>query len=179
MTKPSNARSLLSATDSLIALALAVGAVVWANQQRMPQGGLGEFLEIPDYFVERLVFNRFRCALAAMHGGARSLSAVMPSCSVPRLASAAGVGIMTVLLGLYLEARRAEGPVVQILVAFFIAAFCLSKWLASSFPTTLLGDDRVIPSKSLSWVADGGRPRPGGNLRTQHHRRQDPPRLRR
>ena len=45
MTKPSNVCSLLSATDSLIALALAVGAVIWVDQQRMPQGGLSEFLE--------------------------------------------------------------------------------------------------------------------------------------
>ncbi len=44
MSQQTNARPLVGATDSLIAMMIAVGAVVWANQQRMPLGGVGEFL---------------------------------------------------------------------------------------------------------------------------------------
>ena len=44
MSQQTNARPLVGATDSLIAVMIAVAAVVWANQQRMPLGGLGEFL---------------------------------------------------------------------------------------------------------------------------------------
>ncbi len=46
MSRQPNTSSSTGAIDSLFALGLAVGAVVWANQQRMPQGGLGEFLSI-------------------------------------------------------------------------------------------------------------------------------------
>jgi hypothetical protein len=83
MTKPSNARSLLSATDSLIALALAVGAVIWANQQRMPQGGLSEFLEMRITALNA----SFAIVFAVLWRQCmRSASiVVLPSCSVPRL----------------------------------------------------------------------------------------------
>src|ERR1700722_16451197 len=122
MTKPSNARSLLSATDSLIALALAVGAVIWANQQRMPQGGLSEFLEMritalnaSFAIVFAVIWRQCMEALGLYRRFAELLR--------PTLMTAAGVGIMTALLGLYLQARHARGPVAQILVGFFIAAF--------------------------------------------------------
>ena len=65
-----------SATDSLIALVLAVGAAVWANQQRMPQGGLKNSLEMRVTALNASFRNSLRCALAAMHGGTRSLSAI-------------------------------------------------------------------------------------------------------
>jgi hypothetical protein len=41
MSQQTNADS--RATDSPMALAAAAGAAVWADQQRMPVGGLGEF----------------------------------------------------------------------------------------------------------------------------------------
>jgi hypothetical protein len=41
MSQQTNARPLVGATDSLIALTIVVAAVVWAIQQRMPVGGLG------------------------------------------------------------------------------------------------------------------------------------------
>jgi exopolysaccharide biosynthesis polyprenyl glycosylphosphotransferase len=122
MTKPSNARSLLSATDSLIALALAVGAVIWANQQRMPQGGLSEFLEMritalnaSFAIVFAVIWRQCMEALGLYRRFAELLR--------PTLTTTAGVGIMTALLALYLVARRAEGPIARTLVAFFVAAF--------------------------------------------------------
>jgi hypothetical protein len=46
MSPQPNTASLTGAIDSPIALVLAMGVVFWANQQRMPQGALSEFLKI-------------------------------------------------------------------------------------------------------------------------------------
>jgi exopolysaccharide biosynthesis polyprenyl glycosylphosphotransferase len=120
MPRESNASSLLRATDSLIALVLVVGAVVWANQQRMPEGGLTEFLELrvtllnaSFSIVFAVLWQQCMQALGLYH----RFDALLR----PTLLTAAGVSIMTALLAVYLEARRAQGPVPRILVAFFIA----------------------------------------------------------
>jgi hypothetical protein len=45
MSQQTKADPLVGATDSLIALTLATGAVVCADQQRMPLRGISEFLK--------------------------------------------------------------------------------------------------------------------------------------
>jgi exopolysaccharide biosynthesis polyprenyl glycosylphosphotransferase len=122
MLRQSSGRSLLSAIESLIALALVVGAVVWANEQRMPQGGVSQFLEqriTPVNASFAIVFAFLWQHCMETLGLYRRFAELLR----PTLMTAAGVGIMTALLGLYLQARHARGPVAQILMGFFIAAF--------------------------------------------------------
>ena len=167
MSREPNSRSLLGATDGLIAPVLAVGAVVWANWQRIPQGGLGEFLGMrvtplnaSFSIVFAVLWQQCMEALGLYRRFAGLLRLI--------LTTAAGVGIMTALLALYLEARRAQGPVPQILVAFFIAAF--SYQIACVFlPSPLLrwkiGDpEQVIIVGSGRRAAKAWR-----ELRVQHH----------
>jgi exopolysaccharide biosynthesis polyprenyl glycosylphosphotransferase len=121
MSRQPNTPSLTGAIDSLIALVLAVGAVVWANQQRMPHGALSEFLKIritPLNASFSIVFAVLWQQCMQRLGLYRRFTEFLR----PALISVAGVGIMTALLALFLEARRAQGPVQQILIAFFIAA---------------------------------------------------------
>src|SRR5271156_3930811 len=108
MSREHNSRLLLNATDGLMALVLAVGAVVLANQHSMPQG-LGEFLKLritplnaSFLIVFAVLWHQCMDALGLYRrvGGLRRFT----------LVTTTGVGIMTALLALYLEARRAEGP---------------------------------------------------------------------
>ena len=114
-------RPLVGATDSLIALMIAVAAVVWANQQRMPVGGLSEFLQIRVTSLNAS-FSIVFAVLWQLCMQALGLYRRSSEFLRPMLSAAAGVGLMTLLLGLYLEARRTEGPIWQVLVAFFVAA---------------------------------------------------------
>jgi exopolysaccharide biosynthesis polyprenyl glycosylphosphotransferase len=123
MSRRTNVHSLVAATDSAIALMLAVGAAVWANKQRMPQGGLNEFLRMRVTLLNAsfaVVFAVLWQQCMEGLGLYRRFAGLVR----PALMSAAGVGVMTLLLGLYLEVRGAEGPVPRTLVAFFVAASC-------------------------------------------------------
>jgi hypothetical protein len=142
MLKRSNSHALLRATDGLMAVVLAVAAAAWANQQRMPQGGLEEFLEMRVTLLNAsfsIVFAVLWQQCMEALGLYRRFAGLFRLTTV----TAAGVGVMTALLALYLEARRAQGPVPRILITFFVVAF--SYQMASSL------------------AADAGRPRPGGN----------------
>ena len=108
MSRQPSTQSLTGATDSLIALGLAVGAVVWANQQRMPHG-LGEFLTIritPLNASFSIVF----AVLWQQCMQALGLYQRFTELLRPTLKAIIGVGIMTAVLSLFLVARRAEGP---------------------------------------------------------------------
>jgi exopolysaccharide biosynthesis polyprenyl glycosylphosphotransferase len=167
MSRQSNARSLLAATDSLIALVLAVGAVVWANQQRIPQGGLAEFLEMRVTLLNAsfsIVFAVLWQQCMEALGLYRRFAALLR----PTLMTAAGVGIMTALLAFYLEARRAQGPVPRILVAFFIATFTYQMarvFLSNPRLRWKIGDpEQVVIIGSGRRAAKAWR-----ELRVQHH----------
>ncbi len=167
MSQQTNPRPLVGATDSLIALMIAVAAVVWAHQQRMSMGGLGEFLKIrvtslnaSFSIVFAVLWQQCMQALGLYRRSSELLR--------PMLSSAAGVGLMTVLLGLYLEARRADGPVRQVLVAFFIAAFCY-RMVRIFLSNPLLGG-RIADPEQVVIVGSGRRAaKAWRELRTQDH----------
>lgn len=167
MSREHNSRLLLNVTDGLMALVLAVGAVILANQQNMPQGGLGEFLKLritplnaSFLIVFAVLWHQCMDALGLYRrvGGLLRFT----------LVTTTGVGIMTALLALYLEARRAEGPVPRILGTFFIVAwgyemFCF--FLSSPRPRWKNGDpQQVVIVGSGRRAAKAWR-----ELRVQHH----------
>jgi exopolysaccharide biosynthesis polyprenyl glycosylphosphotransferase len=167
MSQQTNARPLVGATDSLIALMIAVAAVVWAHQQPMSVDGLGEFLKIRVTSLNAsfsIVFAvLWQQCMQALGLYRRSSELLRPTVN-----SAAGVGFMTVLLGLYLEARRADGPVWQVLVAFFIAAFCY-RMVRIFLSHPLLGG-RIGDPEQVVIVGSGRRAaKAWRELRTQDH----------
>jgi exopolysaccharide biosynthesis polyprenyl glycosylphosphotransferase len=167
MSRHPNSRFLPGATDSLIGLALAVGAVVWANEQRIPAGGLAEFLRervtllnASFSIVFAVLWQQCMQALGLYRRSSEFLR--------PTLMTAAGAGVMTALLALYLQARQALGPVPQILITFFIAAFGYQMARAFFSNPRLRGKlsdpERVIIVGSGRRAAKAWR-----ELRVQHH----------
>ena len=167
MSKQPNTRSVLGAADSLIALVLAVGAVVWANESRMPQGGPREFLEMritPLNASFAIVFAVLWQQCMQGLGLYRRFAELLR----PALLTAAGVGFMTTLLALYLVAIRAQGPVPPVLLGFFIAAFSYQMarvFLSNPRLGWMIGDpEQVVIVGSGRRAAKAWR-----NLRIQHH----------
>ncbi len=118
-----NSTTLTAALDSLVALAIVVAAVAWANQRRMPEGGLREFLEMRVTLLNAsfsIVFAVLWKECLEMLGLYRDNFTELLR---PMLRLATGCGIMAGLLALYLEARHARGPIVPVVVAFFVTAF--------------------------------------------------------
>jgi exopolysaccharide biosynthesis polyprenyl glycosylphosphotransferase len=117
-----NSTTLAAAIDSLVALAIVVAAVAWANQRRMPEGGLREFLEMR----VTLLNSSFSIVFAVLWKECLEKLGLyrdnFTELLRPTLRSATGCGIMAGLLALYLEARHAKGPVVPVVVAFFVTA---------------------------------------------------------
>ena len=118
-----NATKLTAAMDGVAALIIAVAVVIWANQQRMPQGGLTQFLEMritllnaSFSIVFAVLWKECLESLGLYRGSYTELTR-------PALVAGTGCGLMTALLALYLEVRHAQGPVGRILVAFFVTAF--------------------------------------------------------
>lgn len=118
-----NATKLTAAMDGLAALTIAVAVVIWANQQRMPQGGLTQFLEMritllnaSFSIVFAVLWKECMAGLGLYRGSYKGLT-------LPALVAGTGCGLMTAVLALYLEVRHAQGPVGRILVAFFVTAF--------------------------------------------------------
>jgi exopolysaccharide biosynthesis polyprenyl glycosylphosphotransferase len=118
-----NATKLTAAMDGLAALTIAVAVVIWANQQRMPQGGLAQFLEMritllnaSFSIVFAVLWKECMAGLGLYRGSYKDLR-------LPVLVAGTGCGLMTVVLALYLELRHAQGPVGRILAAFFVTAF--------------------------------------------------------
>jgi exopolysaccharide biosynthesis polyprenyl glycosylphosphotransferase len=168
MSRQHNTPSLTGATDSLIALGLTVGAVVWANQQRMPHGGLSEFLTIritPLNASFSIVF----AVLWQQCMQALGLYQRFTELLRPTLKAIIGVGIMTAVLSLFLVARRAEGPIPQTLIAFCVAAFgyqMIRVFLSNPHLGWRIGDpEQVVILGSGRRAAKAWR-----ELRVQHHR---------
>jgi exopolysaccharide biosynthesis polyprenyl glycosylphosphotransferase len=123
MPRLRNSPALSAAIDSLIALGLAVGAVVWVNMRYIPHGGFAEFLMIritllnASFSVVFVILWKQCLTVLGLYrpdlDGLRSLV----------LRTATACAIMTALLDLYLQARHARGPVGQILVSFLLVAF--------------------------------------------------------
>jgi exopolysaccharide biosynthesis polyprenyl glycosylphosphotransferase len=123
MPRLRNFPTLSAAGDSLIALGLAVGAVVWVNELHIPQGGLAEFLRIRITLMNAsfavvfiILWKQCLTYLGLYDRDLEGLRRLV-------MRTAAAGAIMTTLLGFYLEARHARGPVGEILASFFIAAF--------------------------------------------------------
>jgi exopolysaccharide biosynthesis polyprenyl glycosylphosphotransferase len=118
-----NSTTLAAALDSLVALAIVVAAVAWANQRRMPEGGLREFLQMR----VTLLNSSFSIVFAVLWKECLEMLGLyrdnFTELLRPTLRSATGCGIMAALLALYLEARHAKGPVAPVVVAFFVTAF--------------------------------------------------------
>jgi exopolysaccharide biosynthesis polyprenyl glycosylphosphotransferase len=167
MNRHYKTRSILAAADGLVALLLVIVAVIWANQNRMPQGGLSEFLRLRITLLNgsfAVVFAIVWQQCMSTLGMYRKFSDLLR----PALLAATGVGIMTVLLALYLEARHAEAPIPQILTAFFIVAFTyqmISVFLSTPrIRWTMRDPEQVVILGSGRRAAKAWR-----ELRTQHH----------
>ena len=167
MSRRTNVHSLVAAADSAIALMLAVGAAVWANKQRMPQGGLNEFLRMRVTLLNAsfsVVFAVLWQQCMEGLGLYRRFAGLLR----PTLMSAAGVGVMTMLLGLYLEVRGAEGPVLRTLVAFFFAASCYQ--MLRIFISHPRRGAKIADPEQVIIVGSGRRAaKAWRELRIQHH----------
>jgi exopolysaccharide biosynthesis polyprenyl glycosylphosphotransferase len=146
---------------------LAVGAMVWANQQSMPQGGLSEFLKMQITplngsfsVVFAVLWQQCMQKLGLYRRFVRMLR--------PMLLTFAGVGIMTALLGLFLKARHVQGPVLHVLVAFFIAAFLYQ--MARIFLSNPRIGWRIGDPEQIVILGSGRRAvKAWRELRVQHH----------
>jgi exopolysaccharide biosynthesis polyprenyl glycosylphosphotransferase len=123
MPRLRNSPALLAALDSLIALSLAVGAVVWVNLQYIPHGGVAEFLMIritllnASFSIVFVILWKQCLTVLGLYrrdlDGLRSLV----------LRTVTACAIMTALLDLYLQGRHARGPIPSILVSFLLVTF--------------------------------------------------------
>ncbi len=160
---------LAAAIDSVVALCIAVSAVAWARAGSIPHGGLAEFVMVRVTLLNvsfSIVFVvLWKQCLTAFGLYRRDLNGVLSL--VMRTAFASGT--MTALLGLYLEARHARGPQVQILVSFFFAVFLYETsrvLLRSGERSWQVGEpERVIILGSGRRASKAWR-----ELRIQHHR---------
>jgi exopolysaccharide biosynthesis polyprenyl glycosylphosphotransferase len=172
MMKKRNSTTLTAAVDSLVALAIVVAAVAWANQRRMPQGGPREFLE-----MRITLLNASFCIVFAVlwKECLDKLGLYRDSFTEllrPTLRLATGCGIMAGVLALYLEARHAQGPVLRVVVAFCVAAFTyeiMRLFISSPQLRWKIGDpERVVIVGSGRRSAKAWR-----ELRTGHHRSKE------
>jgi exopolysaccharide biosynthesis polyprenyl glycosylphosphotransferase len=168
MPRLRNSTALSAALDSLIALGLAVGAVVWANERYIPQGGLAEFLliritllNVSFSIVFAIVWKQCLTTLGLYRRDLDGLRSLV-------LRSATACAIMTALLDLYLQARHARGPVEPILASFLLVAF-----LYETCRVLVCSDRRwhVVEPERVIIVGSGRRAsKAWRELRIQHHR---------
>ena len=123
MLRLRNSSVLAAAMDSLGALGLAVGAVVCANAQLIPHGGLTQFvmvritlLNVSFSIVFVVIWKQCLTAFGLYRRDLDGLRSLI-------MRTLLACGIMTALLGLYLQARHARGPQTQILLSFLVAVF--------------------------------------------------------
>jgi lipopolysaccharide/colanic/teichoic acid biosynthesis glycosyltransferase len=169
MPNPRNSTALSAALDSLIALGLAVGAVVWTNQPYIPQGGLANFLliritllNVSFSIVFAIVWKQCLTTLGLYRRDLDGLRSLV-------LRSATACAIMTALLDLYLQARHARGPIEQILGSFLLVAF-----LYETCRVLVCSHHRrwhVVEPERVIIVGSGRRAsKAWRELRIQHHR---------
>jgi exopolysaccharide biosynthesis polyprenyl glycosylphosphotransferase len=166
-----HATKLTAAMDSLAALIIVVAVVIWANQQRMPQGGLAQFLEMRITLLNAsfsIVFTILWKECLDSLGLYRSSYTELAR---PALVAGAGCGLMTAVLAMYLMARHAQGPVGHIVLAFFVISFVyeMVRLLVSSprLGWSLGEPEQVIIVGSGRRAAKAWR-----ELRLQYHRRK-------
>ena len=95
---------------------------MWANQQRMPEGGVSAFLEMRVTLSNAsfaIVFAVLWQQCMQSPGLYRRSSDLLRVALMTML----GVGVMTLLLGMYLGATHAHGPLTRVLAVFFVSAF--------------------------------------------------------
>ena len=169
MPRLRNSPALSAALDSLIAVGLAVGAVVWANSRYIPHGGFAEFLRIRITLLNAsfsVVFAiLWKQCLTVLGLYRRDVDALRSL--VMRTITACA--IMTALLASYLQARHARGPQGQILVSFFIMTFfyeiCRVLVFSHHRSWSVVEPERVIIVGSGRRASKAWR-----ELRIQHHR---------
>ena len=157
-----NTTKLTAAMDSLAALIIVVAVVIWANQQRMPQGGLAQFLQMritllnaSFSIVFTILWKECLESLGLYRGTYTELTR-------PALVAGAGCGLMTAVLALYLQARHAQGPVGHILAAFFVTSFAYGCSAYCSRARACAGPS-ANPSRSSLSAAVAARERPGAS----------------
>jgi exopolysaccharide biosynthesis polyprenyl glycosylphosphotransferase len=168
--KKRNSTTLTASVDSLVALAIVVAAMAWANKSRMPQGGPREFLQMRITLLNAsfaIVFAVLWKECLDKLGLYRESFTELLS---PALRLTAGCGIMTGVLALYLEAAlHAQGPVGSAILAFFVAVFiyeAIRIFASSPQLRWKIGDpDGVVIVGSGRMAAKAWR-----ELRTRHHR---------
>jgi exopolysaccharide biosynthesis polyprenyl glycosylphosphotransferase len=164
-----NSTTLTASVDSLIALAIVVAAMAWANQSRMPQGGPREFLQMRITLLNAsfaIVFAVLWKECLDKLGLYRESFTELLS---PVLRLTAGCGIMAGVLTLYLAASHVQGPVGRAVGAFFLTVFTYEMIRVFTSSPELhwrIGDsDRVVIVGSGRLAAKAWR-----ELRTRHHR---------
>jgi exopolysaccharide biosynthesis polyprenyl glycosylphosphotransferase len=167
--KHRNSTTLTAAFDSLVALAIVVGAVAWANQRRMPQGGPREFLEMRVTLLNAsfaIVFAvLWKECLDKLGLYRESFTELLR----PIIRLATGCGIMAGVLALYLEASRAQGPVMSAVTTFFVAAFTYE--MIRVFISSPQLRWKIKDSDRVVIVGSGrGAVKVWRELRTRHHR---------
>jgi exopolysaccharide biosynthesis polyprenyl glycosylphosphotransferase len=160
--------SLTSIVDSAIALAIAVFAVIWANEGRMPPGGSREFLEVritllnASFSVVFVVL--WKQCLEALGLYGRSFAGLLRHILLVGL----GCALMTAVLGFYLKWHQAKGPIPRVLAAFFILSvtYELTRVLVFTRPLqwTITGRQQVVILGSGPRACKAWR-----ELRTHHH----------
>lgn len=168
--KKQNSTTLTASVDSLVALAIVVAAVAWANKSRMPQGGPREFLQMRITLLNAsfaIVFAvLWKECLDKLGLYRESFTELLR----PLLRLTAGCGIMAGVLALHLAlALHAQGPVGRSVAAFFVAVFTYESiriFVSSPQLRWKIGDpDGVVIVGSGRLAAKAWR-----ELRTRHHR---------
>jgi exopolysaccharide biosynthesis polyprenyl glycosylphosphotransferase len=168
--KKRNSTTLTASVDSLVALAIVVAAMAWANKSRMPQGGPREFLQMRITLLNAsfaIVFAvLWKECLDKLGLYRESFTELLR----PVLRLTAGCGIMAGVLALYLVAAlHAQGPVGRAILAFFVAVFTYEMiriFVSSPQLRWKIGDpDAVVIVGSGRLAAKAWR-----ELRTRHHR---------
>ncbi len=122
MPSRSSALLLPEVIDSLVALALVVGAVCVNHEGRILEDGLAPFLSIritalnvSFCFVFAVIWNQCLESLGLFQGDFKKFSSLIIRVTLACLT-------MTGLLALYLELRQAKGPIVLVLISFLVLA---------------------------------------------------------
>jgi exopolysaccharide biosynthesis polyprenyl glycosylphosphotransferase len=111
---------IFSALDGIFALTLAIVAVVWANGNRIPQGGIGQFLAMRVTLLNAMFAIAFsvtwkECSrLFGLYQ--RSFEELLR----PMLRAVSSCALMATMLTLFLWKSRVDGPIIGSGILFFV-----------------------------------------------------------
>jgi exopolysaccharide biosynthesis polyprenyl glycosylphosphotransferase len=112
--------SLISSTiDGIIALTLAIGAVVWANENRIPHGGVEQFLEMRVTLLNAMFAITFSISWKECSRVLGLHQKRFDDLFRPIVRTVGNCGFMSALLGLFLWKSGVRGPIVKPSLAFF------------------------------------------------------------